>query len=333
MYSDFEQIIHAHCQNFGGQAQFVEKNIDKISSVILASYEVRNRANDDHLNPEAVLFALSRAMFDNEPISLQTIRCLRWCYPNKELEITPTAGDWPTFSKDGQPIERKEWVDREKLNLYKQAVIDPIRYHNIPIKEVVLLATGDYDLVGPGYDLKTDDTQSINARNYVGDIRSRLKKWGVFDDLPVRVVSFRELMSQPGNEDFEGILAEVTKQYDQIFTDHRKNYLGYNSQQAERFIDAEHNSRTPFISGWTRERSRQLTRHKTTMELSLGVLIARQNKVYPTIVTVSGTAPAAQTFSKGHLIETGVPQLGLTLFKSINDGDQPDYYKEASSVV
>lgn len=313
------------------RGSFVKEHKADLIAAILAYHEITAYANDRHLNERSVLESLAEAKFYNRPVSLQIVRCLRWCYPNKEVEIAPHAGDYPTFKADGTPILRHGWVEEEKLRIYRRAVVEPVLHHGIPVRDITLIATGDYEVVGEGYDFPNDHPEAANARSYVRDVRDRVGTWGIFNDLPVKVISFREQIGEFGTERFEDILGQVKVGYDHLFEDNSARYMGYSAASLERVIDAQHQHRIPFISWWERSNSRRFTRHAATFGIAFGHVISAQEG--PTLLTVSGNQAAAKDFSHGHQVVPGTRTLGITLLRSVNDGDQPELVKQTTDVV
>jgi hypothetical protein len=314
--------------------QFVTENKDSIMRVVLGYHELTINGNDQHLNEKSVVESLADAMINGDPLSLRIIRCLRWCYPDKQVEIAPHAGDYDTKSADGSPIVRKGWVEEEKLRIYKRAVIDPLVFHGFPIKDVTLLATGDYELVGDrcGYNMSPDHPQAINARKYVEDVRDRVPRLGLLGNIPVNTISFRELIAQYGVDKFEATLSEVQEKYDALFDDPDQNYLGFTGQNLERVIDTEHQHRIPFIAGWSRQDSRDFTRHVTTFGAALGTVVG-EYFTGPQILTVSGNQYAGKNFSFGHLVNPNIKPLSITLINSVNDGDQSAHFRSMTTVI
>lgn len=173
------------------RTEFVRTHQSDLNAILLANYEVTDLAYDNHLNPNALLENIAQAKLNNDPMVLQIVRCLRWCYPNRQLAFTPTGGDFMTQDVDGLPIPRRESVEQEKLNRFNKGVVAPIKHHDIPIKSVRLLCTGDFELIGEGYNLTEDDEQVQDARLYALDQLERVPTWGTFGEIPVEVVPFR----------------------------------------------------------------------------------------------------------------------------------------------
>lgn len=336
---DFGQVIKTRSLD----ENISHEQAEKIASVVAASHELRLRGNDDHLNEGAVLQSLIEAVFEGKPIDVTVIRCLRWCYPNRDVEIVPHGGDWDTCSADGTPIVRKSWVEQEKLSIYKRCVIDPLQAQGIPIGTIRLLCTGDYELTGPGYGLDEDDPRARDARAYVDDIRERVETWGLFEGHDVEVISLKELIKREmGGAEFQRYLDFVQSEYDQLSQDPHKNFLGYTNSSLERIIDIEHGHRTPFIAWWDRQRSRDFTRYITTFGLTMGVVLSHMRAQSPMILTVSGNQYAGRNFASGHRIRelaTGERPpyaesvVGITLMNSVNDGDQSAHFRSMTQVV
>lgn len=310
---------------------FIENNREKLSSVLLAYHEIATLANDKHLNSKAVLENLTDATFNDKPISLQVIRCLRWCYPFRTLDIIPHAGDYYSFNAEGKPIVRKESVEKEKLKRFHDWVATPIQHHGIDVKELVLVCAGDAELTGPGYNLSPDDPRAINARTYIEDLKQRAPKWDVTGETPIRVISINEIIDSFGREEFNNILGEVQSNYDAVFHDKDLNYLGYTGKNLERYIDREHLHRQPFNSEWSRQKSRDYTRHVTTLFIAFGAVLGSQES--PRLLTMTGNEYAGRPLSFGHTIYDRASPLGITFFRSINDGDQSEILKKVSSIV
>lgn len=387
---NIEGIIHYLGINPENRDQFITENGDTIARVIVAYQEITDQANDQHLNPNAVLENIANAAFNNDPMTLQIVRCLRWCYPNRELAFTPTGGDFQSYDVDGNPIMRRESVERKKLEIFNDTVVKPITHQEIPVGTIRLLCTGDFELIGPGYGLTDKDEPVQDARLYVLDQIERVPQMGIFGDIPVEVIPFRgftvadklsllkkqvasvietqgqatydmiiqeakrdsrildswfndpenNLSDEPiaiegiierfGSERFSQILEEVSANYDALSQDNQLNYLGYTASSIERIIDTEHEHRQPFVHWWNRQRSRDYTRHYLTFGIALGAVISAQGE--PQLVTVSGNQFAAKYFSHGYEIFPTNP-LGVTLYKSVNDGTQSALYQQMSTVL
>lgn len=310
---------------------FIDLNKDKICKVLLANHELRTYAHDEHLNPKSVLENITDALFHNQPISLQIVRCLRWNYPNRELDIADTTGNYYTFSAEGKPIVRKESVEKAKCEIHNKIVVEPLRYHGVPIKNITLLCTGDFELIGKGYNLDENDPRCVSARAYVEDVQKSIPKWNIYKDIPFEVISFRELIANFGNDSYQTLWDEVRSNYQAVFENPLINYLGYTGKSLERIIDTEHNHRQPFVGWWNRQKSRDFTEHFTTFSIALGAVLSQQEG--PKIVTVSGNQYAGRSFAFGHRIHPDTTPLPLTFYKSINDGDQSELYKKISEVV
>ncbi len=330
--------LEGHTLRGADKLHYLETNSAGIVDTLLADYEIAQMGNDEHLNAAAVLEDIGEARLLGRPMTLQMIRCLRWCYPNRELQFSPHAGDFQTFGPQGEPIIRRESTERKKLEIWNNTVIKPLQHHNVPVGLIRLLTTGDMELIGGGYDLQPDDQRCVDARAYVDDVRERIPDWKVFDPaIPVEVIAMRDYIArwnserEQGTPAYEEIWSGVRERYDALFNDYQLNYLGYTGSSLERVLDTEHAHRQPFVSWWSRERTRAFTRHFTTFTIALGALVSSQKE--PQLMTVSGNQYAARPFGFGHAIMPEYGALGITLYKSVNDGTQSKLYQSMTEVI
>ena len=315
------------------QVQFSSdsKDIESVLRVALAYWELEQNSNDEFLNPKAVMKSLVDAVFFNKPLTIKFVRSLRWCYPNGDVEIPPTAGDWSTFDSAGKPIVRKEQVEIDKLNIFKERVLKPLVNWRIPTTEVILLSTGDYEMTGPGYEFSDDDIRCRNAQKYVDDVRQRLSNWQVFDNLPFPYIvqTVKDYIKSRQTE-FDQVANIIRQGLDDAY---RKSgdYCGYTYQSLEFILEREDNNRAPFIKWWTRKKSFDFTLYKTWFEMTIGWLISKYDE--NTLLIVSGNRASGLPLSKGRQIDSGVKEVGIMSVRLVNDGEVSRDFKNKTDVV
>lgn len=315
------------------QVQFLSgsKDTESILRVSLAYWELEQNSNDEFLNPKAVMKSLVDAVFFDKPLKVKFLRSLRWCYPNGEVEIPPTAEDWTTFDSNGKQIVRKEQVEIDKLNIFRERVLKPLVNWSIPTSEVILLSTGDYEMTGPGYQFTEDDIRCLNARKYVDDVRERLPIWQVFNYLPFSYsVETVKNYIKPRQTEFDK-MANIIRQ--RLESAYRKDedYCGYTYQSLEFILEREDNNRAPFIKWWTRKRSFDFTLYKTWFEMTVGWYISKFDE--NTLLIVSGNRASGLPLSKGKQIDQDTEEVGVISIRLVNDGQISKDFAAKTQVI
>jgi len=295
---------------------------DMILDAALAYWELELNRNDEFLNSESVLDSIVRAKFFDQPLTVRFIRSLRWCYPNREVEIPPTVSDWETLDTEGKRLLRKESVEKEKLEIFRAKVLRPLVRWGIPVQEVTLLLTGDYEMTGPGYEFEESDPRCVNARLYVNDLRQRLGTWGIFSDLPFGcdVITIKEYI-QEKRASFDSMAMRISQNIDALFSvgkDAISSYCGYTYQGMEFIFEREDGNRTPFISWWTWRRTQAFTKYKTWFEMTVGWFISKYDK--NTIIIVSGNRASGLPLSKSKSVDPKTITVGIVPIRLVNDG-------------
>lgn len=298
--------------------------------ISLCYWELEQNSNDEFLNPEAVLQSLKNAKVNDKALMVRFIRSLRWCYPNRELEIPPTAGDWNTKDINGAPLLRKESTEVEKLKIFRSKILDILDFYKIPYS-TVLLSTGDYEMTGPGYDFSEDYPQCIDARAYVNDLRTRVNNWKIFKNEP-SIQTVKELIATNQNL-FDSIIQKTRSGIESLFDQDQKalDYCGYSDMAMGWIFEREDANRTPFIKWWTRKRSLEFTKYKTWYEMAVGLFISKLED--NCLLVVSGNRASGLPLSKSKLIDSSAKPLGVMSIKLANDGEMSDDFKSKTLQV
>jgi hypothetical protein len=287
----------------------------------LCVWELELNSNDEFLNPEAVLNSIKAAKIDGKELVVRFVRSLRWCYPNKELEIPPTAGDWDTLDVNGNSLTRKESTEIEKLKIFRTKLLDVLDFYTVPYS-VVLLSTGDYEMTGPGYNFSDNDPRCINARAYIEDLKARVPQWNIFRGVPT-IQTVKELIAT--NQALFDSILEITKNGIEGLFDINQNVLdfcGYTQMAMGWIFEREDGNRTPFISWWTRKKSLDFTKYKTWYEMAFGLFIAKLDD--NCLLVVSGNRASGLPLSKSKLIDSTTKPLGVMSIRLANDGEVSD---------
>ena len=331
-------------------------NAEKVIDAVTAFVDIMMiKASDSVFNENILMELLVRARFEGKPVRPCLIKSIRWAFPNRTIAILPSVRDVTVDDIVGNPIERREIVEKEKIVRFKEIFLDPLSHSNILFETPVLLAVGDFELDSPANAQHTTDSTHENALACVDDLQVAMREWGVLRQF--KIITFKDVISEFdemfGEGVFEKLASTVQTRLESLLRGQggRRKVLGVTSRElSERMIDHEHRARANLIRGWTRENSKQHTLWRLSRESVFAfALHVIENGVGNLMITVSGNKQSGRTLSlAGLFLLEFRPEISeiigdelaakvqhdfpIVPHTSVNDGDISDVFKKMTDV-